>query len=244
MPENEKPPAMWVDIYFVCMKNPEIENFVKNNAIEFAKKKMSITYLVVDSDVKIQAIFTLTHKALELRNDVLSGTARKKVQRFAQLDKSTDSFVVSAFLVAQFGKNEAIEHIGISVDELMDMTFKILLGVQHDIGGSVVYLECEDKKKFLLLNKIAVWDVIASCDITGSSDSSIKNVVANDLSEILSYAEIKQIFVNDKTAEKYYNKYIKNTIDREALYLPSTSPANAAWSVEKLISVWNIIKDN
>ncbi len=134
---------------FVCVKNPEIENFVKNNAIEFAKKKMSITYLVIDSDVKIQAIFTLTHKALELRNDVLSGTARKKVQRFAQLDKSTDSFVVSAFLIAQFGKNEAIEHAGISGDELMDMTFKILFSVQHDIGGSVVYLECEDKEKLL-----------------------------------------------------------------------------------------------
>lgn len=134
---------------FICVKNPEIENFVKNNAIEFAKKKMSITYLVVDSDTNIQAIFTLTHKALELRNDVLSGTARKKVQRFAQLDESTNSFVVSAFLIAQFGKNEAIEQGSISGDELMDMTFKILFGVQHDIGGSVVYLECEEKEKLL-----------------------------------------------------------------------------------------------
>ncbi len=100
----------------------------------------------------------------------------------------------------------------------------------------------DEKTKFLLLNNIAVWDVIASCDITGSSDSSIKNVVVNDLREILSVADIKQIFVNGKTAEKYYNMYIKKEIDREAVCLPSTSPANAMWSVERLISAWSIIK--
>lgn len=101
----------------------------------------------------------------------------------------------------------------------------------------------EEKKAFLLGNNIALWDVIASCEITGSSDSSIKNAVANDLSEILENANIKQIFVNGKTAEKYYNKYTKNAVNREVICLPSTSPANAAWSVEKLIQSWNIIKD-
>ena len=101
-----------------------------------------------------------------------------------------------------------------------------------------------EKTEFLLYNNIAVWDVIASCDITGSSDSSIKNVTANDLNEILSAAEIKQIYVNGKTAEKYYNKYIKDKIGREAICLPSTSPANAAWSVEKLIAEWKVIKNN
>ncbi len=100
----------------------------------------------------------------------------------------------------------------------------------------------DEKKAFLISNNIAVWDVIASCDITGSADSSIKNVVANDLSEILSKADIKQIFVNGKTAEKYYNNYIKSKIGREASYLPSTSPANAAWSIEKLTESWKIIK--
>ncbi len=100
----------------------------------------------------------------------------------------------------------------------------------------------DEKIEFLLSNNIAVWDVIASCDIVGSSDSSIKNVVANDLNEILQVADIKQIFVNGKTAEKYYNKYIKNAIGRDVVCLPSTSPANAIWSVEKLISAWNVIK--
>ena len=99
----------------------------------------------------------------------------------------------------------------------------------------------EEKKSLLLSSGIALWDVIASCEITGSSDSSIKNAVANDLTEIFSNAEIKQIFVNGKTAEKYYNKYIRDTISRNAVCLPSTSPANAAWSVEKLLNEWNIL---
>lgn len=100
----------------------------------------------------------------------------------------------------------------------------------------------EEKREFLLSNGIALWDVIASCEITGSSDSSIKNVTANDISKILSGADIKEIFVNGKTAEKYYNKYTKKVVGRRAICLPSTSPANAAWSVEKLISAWQEVK--
>ena len=96
----------------------------------------------------------------------------------------------------------------------------------------------EEKKDFLLSRGIAVWDVIASCDITGSSDSSIKNVVPNDLSQILKVADIRTIFVNGKTAEKFYNKYVKDVIGREAVCLPSTSPANATWSLERLTEAW------
>ena len=99
----------------------------------------------------------------------------------------------------------------------------------------------EEKKTFLLSHGIAVWDVIASCDITGSSDSSIKNVVPNDLTLILETADIRTIFVNGKTAEKFYNKYIKDTIGRPAVCLPPTSPANAAWSVERLVEAWHRI---
>lgn len=99
----------------------------------------------------------------------------------------------------------------------------------------------EEKKKFLLNNHIALWDVIASCEISGSSDSSIKNVVPNDLAVILNTADIEQIFVNGKTAEKYYNKYIYPVVGRKAICLPSTSPANAAKSFENLISEWHII---
>ena len=100
----------------------------------------------------------------------------------------------------------------------------------------------EDKRNFLLSSQIALWDVISSCEITGSSDSSIKNAIPNDLTQILNYANIEKIFVNGKTAEKYYNKYIRNTINREAICLPSTSPANAIYSLDKLIEHWQIIK--
>lgn len=96
----------------------------------------------------------------------------------------------------------------------------------------------EEKKRLLLSNNIALWDVIASCEIEGSADSSIKNATPNDLSVILEIADITKIFVNGKTAEKYYNRYIKPKIKREAVCLPSTSPANAAWSFDRLVRVW------
>lgn len=100
-------------------------------------------------------------------------------------------------------------------------------------------LTIEEKKKFLLENHIAVWDVIQSCDIVGSSDSSIKNVVPNDLQKILNEALIDKIFVNGKKAEQLYKKYIQLEIGREAICLPSTSPANAAWSLENLVEKWS-----
>lgn len=99
----------------------------------------------------------------------------------------------------------------------------------------------DEKREFLLAHGVAVWDVIKSCDIVGSSDSSIKNVVPNDLREILNNADIRQIFVNGKTAEQYYKKYIEKEIGRKATCLPSTSPANAAWNVEKLVVEWKQI---
>ena len=115
--------------------------------------------------------------------------------------------------------------------------------VMANVFGEKTPETVAEKTKFLISNRIAVWDVIASCDIVGSSDSSIKNVVANDLSEIFKAADIKGIFVNGKTAKKYYDKYIKGEIGRQAICLPSTSPANAAWSVKKLTNAWKVIKE-
>ena len=99
-----------------------------------------------------------------------------------------------------------------------------------------------DKREFLLSHGIALWDVLASCDIEGSADSTIKNAMPNDLSPIFAAAKIEKIFVNGKAAEKYYNKYLKKTLGREAVCLPSTSPANAAWSAERLAEEWRLIK--
>jgi len=99
----------------------------------------------------------------------------------------------------------------------------------------------DEKKAFLHLFNIALWDVISSCEISGSSDSSIKNVTPNNLNIILENCNIKQIFVNGKTAEKYYSKYTEPLIGQPSICLPSTSPANATWSVDILIDEWKII---
>ena len=114
--------------------------------------------------------------------------------------------------------------------------------VMSSVIGANVPETTKEKESFLHSNHIALWDVIASCDITGSSDSSIKNVIPNDISTILTAADIRKIFVNGKTAEKYYNKYIRDKVCRNAFLLPSTPPANAAWSIDMLIEAWRFIK--
>ena len=95
-----------------------------------------------------------------------------------------------------------------------------------------------EKKELLHSCRIAVWDVIASCEIIGSADSTIKNVIANDLSMILENSKIDKIIVNGKTAEKYFIKYIEPKINIKAISLPSTSPANASYSIERVVEEW------
>ncbi len=99
-----------------------------------------------------------------------------------------------------------------------------------------------EKKAFLLRQQIALWDVIHSCDITGSSDASIRNVQVNDLGLILDRGQIREIFVNGRTSERFYRKYAEPVTKRPAVCLPSTSPANAAWSEERLAEAWKIIR--
>lgn len=99
----------------------------------------------------------------------------------------------------------------------------------------------EEKKEFLHRNHIALWDVIHSCDIIGSSDSSIRNVVPNDLTEIFEAADIQAIYCNGAKSYQYYEKYQEKMTGRKAIKLPSTSPANAAFSVDKLKEQWKII---
>ncbi|MBP3606082.1 MAG: DNA-deoxyinosine glycosylase [Clostridia bacterium] len=95
-----------------------------------------------------------------------------------------------------------------------------------------------EKKALILENHIALWDVIHSCEIAGSADSTIRGVTANDLTPILRTADIRAIFVNGKTAKRYYDLYIRDTVGREAICLPSTSPANAGYSLDRLTAQW------
>lgn len=99
----------------------------------------------------------------------------------------------------------------------------------------------EEKKSILLENKIALWDVIYECDIVGSSDSSIKNVVPCDIVSIIKKTNIKKIYCNGQTAGKLYKQFIFPQTHFDAEVLPSTSPANAAWSFEKLLERWKEI---
>lgn len=105
-----------------------------------------------------------------------------------------------------------------------------------------------ERRAFLLAHGIALWDVIASCEIHGSSDASIRNAVPNDLRQILDHAQIRQVYVNGQTAGKLYRKYQEKPLREaygdcaKAVVLPSTSPANAAWTMDRLMEAWRVIQ--
>lgn len=125
--------------------NEEVERFIRNNSIEFYKRKMSVTYLVNDEDDRLTGIFTLTHKAVDIPIEGMSNGQIKKIQRFAQLDSEMGVFRASAYLIAQFGKNYAVNNgMNIRGAELMECTMSVLHDVQEMVGGGLVYLECEE----------------------------------------------------------------------------------------------------
>lgn len=118
--------------------------------------------------------------------------------------------------------------------------WKTLAGIFHE----AVPTTPEEKKEMLLRNHVALWDVIESCEITGSSDSSIRNVVPNDITLILNHCSIQNIYGNGEMSVKLYNRYLKQAAGIEITKLPSTSPANANYSLDRLIDSWSIITQN
>ena len=141
---------------FSCPLNTEIENFLKDDAIDFTARMSSMTHLVIDpADSSFVGYFTLAHKPFFISADKLSNSQRKRMERFAKVKKSQDGsiveYVVSAFLIAQLGKN-----FGRSGDEglitgagLLLSAFERISIAQHEIGGQVVFLECEDGNRKL-----------------------------------------------------------------------------------------------
>lgn len=109
------------------------------------------------------------------------------------------------------------------------------------VSGEEIPCTIEEKKAMLLRNHIAIWDVIKSCRIIGSSDSSIQNVVVNDFSEILAKAPVGKIYANGGKAYELYEKYAYEITKREIIKLPSTSPANAAFNLDRLCEQWKRI---
>ena len=107
----------------------------------------------------------------------------------------------------------------------------------HDKASEILILGTA----MLLRHHIAIWDVIQSCDIKGSSDSSIKNVQPTDIGMILEKTNITRIYANGNKAGQLYKRYQFPVTGIEAMVLPSTSPANAAWSLERLCEAWHVI---
>ena len=110
--------------------------------------------------------------------------------------------------------------------------------VVADLCGEPVPETIEEKKAMLLAHHIAIWDVIQSCDIKGSSDASIKNVVPAHIERITGNAPIELVVCNGGTAGRLYKRYLKERTGLPAVVLPSTSPANAAWRLERLVERW------
>lgn len=132
---------------FSCSINKEIEDFVRYKAIDFARRKVSITYLVYDiNDSQLLGYFTLTHKAIDINGEYLSNTSRRKLSNHARYEEDSDTYSSSAFLLAQFGKNYGVDDgKRLTGVELMEFAMDVLKDIQHRIGGGVVYLDAEDK---------------------------------------------------------------------------------------------------
>ena len=104
-------------------------------------------------------------------------------------------------------------------------------------------LTVPEKKNLILRHGLALWDSIASCVVTGSADASIREVQPNDLRIILDACPIRRIYCNGRKSHEMYMKYIQPETGREAVCLPSTSPANAQWTLEKLVAAWSVIRN-
>ena len=115
--------------------------------------------------------------------------------------------------------------------------WKVMAGIFHEPLPVTV----PEKKKLMLRHGLALWDSIASCVITGSSDASIRDVQPNDLRIILDRCAIRNIYCNGRKSHEMYMKYIQPDIGMEAVCLPSTSPANAQWSLEMLMNAWSVL---
>lgn len=113
--------------------------------------------------------------------------------------------------------------------------------VLEAVTGETVPEDTEGRREFLLAHGIALWDSIGSCEIEGSSDASIKNAVPNPIAELIAETRIERVFCNGKASHACYEKYVYPLTGVHAVFLPSTSPANAAWSVERLAEEWKRI---
>ena len=115
--------------------------------------------------------------------------------------------------------------------------------VVSSVFGEAVPGTVPDKKRLILGHRLALWDSVAFCEVTGSSDASIRCVIPNDLRVILDGAPVERIFCNGRKSWEIYTRLIEPVTGRKALCLPSTSPANAQWTAEKLTGAWSVLRE-
>lgn len=136
---------------FSCEKNPDVERFLKKSSIEFTKKNQSITYIVLSvEDGELLGYFTLALKPLTVRGETVSNTVRKKLLRISELDEETQTYTMSAYLIAQLGKNftnGANEKI--TGAELLEAAWNKVEEIQYQAGGVVTFLEANNDAKLL-----------------------------------------------------------------------------------------------
>jgi hypothetical protein len=144
--------AVWEAVGdFSCRYNPEIDNYLRNRSIDFTRKSMTVSHLVFDDAMGLcVGYFALTHKPVVFHADTLSGSQRKRIERFAKLDVETGCYTVSAFLIAQIGKNYLAQNGElISSVALLDLAKNELLVAKQKIGGQIVFVEMEHGNELL-----------------------------------------------------------------------------------------------
>ncbi len=136
---------------FSSPKNLDVESFLKKNAVEFTKKNQSVTYLVFSlEDMCLVGYFSITMKPVTVNVDGMSNSVKKKLSRLSHFDQSTNSYTASAYLIAQLGRNYSEEvKYPITGKMLMNFAIDTLHEIQRQLGGLMVYLECEEKEPLL-----------------------------------------------------------------------------------------------
>lgn len=135
---------------FSCTLNQDVEYFLRYKSIEFTKQNISPTYLIFTSyknEIVLIGYYTLTAKIISIKSNILSKTMRKRIAKFGTFDKESKQYRLPASLIAQLGKNFSNNYNKlITVGELLKLACNRVRKVQEQIGGKVVYIECEDKE--------------------------------------------------------------------------------------------------
>ena len=136
---------------FSCIKNPDVERFLKNNAIEFAKKHQSVTYLVFSNlDAELLGYFTLAIKPISVKAERFSNTIKRKIARVSEFDEDSCTYTLSAYLIAQLGKNFTNgTNERIQGNQLLEIAIETVKQLQYMAGGMVVFLEAENEEKLM-----------------------------------------------------------------------------------------------